>query len=151
MIKCASPYFTLKNVAMTYQSFFTVYILSFLSLSDTDVSVANCKPGWILYRSSCFLFSSDKLIWSEARDYCKAQGALLLKIQEDNEEWVCNIHTHNIIFYFPYFFFFLISYFFPQAFLNNHTIPTSYWVGLTDQTTGQWRWVDDTPYIMNQE
>ncbi|XP_016296798.1 C-type lectin domain family 10 member A-like [Sinocyclocheilus anshuiensis] len=94
------------------------------SAKKADVSVANCKRGWILYKSSCFLFSSDQLNWSGARDYCKAQGALLLKIQEDDEEW---------------------------AFLNNQTIPTSYWVGLTDQTTGQWRWADETPYIMNKE
>uniref|UniRef100_A0A671LAC3 C-type lectin domain-containing protein n=1 Tax=Sinocyclocheilus anshuiensis TaxID=1608454 RepID=A0A671LAC3_9TELE len=94
------------------------------SHEHADVSVANCKRGWILYKSSCFLFSSDQLNWSGARDYCKAQGALLLKIQEDDEEW---------------------------AFLNNQTIPTSYWVGLTDQTTGQWRWADETPYIMNKD
>ncbi|XDV21639.1 hypothetical protein PO909_026703 [Leuciscus waleckii] len=88
-----------------------------------DVPVT-CKSGWILYKSSCFLFSNNKLNWAEARDYCKAQGALLLKIEEDEEEW---------------------------AFFNKHTIPTAYWVGLTDQNTGQWRWADDTPYTMNKE
>ncbi len=82
---------------MTSQSFFysvyslLSYICHLLSLSDTDVSVANCKSGWILYKSSCFLFSSNTLKWSEAQIYCKAQGALLLKIQEDDKEWVCNI------------------------------------------------------------
>ncbi len=25
-----------------------------------------------------------------------------------------------------------------------------YWIGLTDQNTGQWRWADDTPYTMNK-
>ncbi|XP_056098621.1 C-type lectin domain family 10 member A isoform X2 [Rhinichthys klamathensis goyatoka] len=88
-----------------------------------DVPVT-CKSGWILFKSSCFLFSDNKLNWTEAQDYCKAQGALLLKIEEDDEEW---------------------------AFLNNHTIPELYWVGLTDQDTGQWRWADDTPYTMNKE
>ncbi|XP_056098622.1 asialoglycoprotein receptor 1-like [Rhinichthys klamathensis goyatoka] len=88
-----------------------------------DVPVT-CKSGWILFKSSCFLFSNNKLSWTEARDYCKTQGALLLKIEEDDEEW---------------------------AFLNKHTIPEHYWVGLTDQDTGQWRWADDTPYTMNKE
>ncbi|XP_056098627.1 asialoglycoprotein receptor 1-like [Rhinichthys klamathensis goyatoka] len=88
-----------------------------------DVPVT-CKSGWILFKSSCFLFSSNKLSWTGARDYCKAQGALLLKIEEDDEEW---------------------------AFLNKHTIPEHYWVGLTDQDTGQWRWADDNPYTMNKE
>ncbi|KAK9975353.1 hypothetical protein ABG768_023404, partial [Culter alburnus] len=83
-----------------------------------------CKSGWISYKSSCFLFSRSSLNWTEARDYCKTQDVLLLKIQDDDEEW---------------------------EFLNNHTIPTFYWVGLTDQTTGQWRWADDTPYTMNTE
>ncbi|KTG35148.1 hypothetical protein cypCar_00032253 [Cyprinus carpio] len=99
-------------------------LITKMSAKTADVPVANCKSGWILYKSSCFLFSSNELNWSEARDYCKAQEALLLKIQEDDEEW---------------------------AFLNKNTIPQSYWVGLTDQTTGQWRWADETPYIMNKE
>ncbi|XP_051751123.1 asialoglycoprotein receptor 1-like [Ctenopharyngodon idella] len=89
----------------------------------SDVPVT-CKSGWISHKSSCFLFSSNALNWTAARDYCKAQGALLLKIQDDDREW---------------------------AFLNHHTLPTSYWVGLNDQTTGQWRWADDTPYTMNKE
>ncbi|XDV21633.1 hypothetical protein PO909_026701 [Leuciscus waleckii] len=88
-----------------------------------DVPVT-CKCDWISYKSSCFLFSNNELNWAEARDYCKAQGALLLKIEEDEEEW---------------------------AFLRKHAISEHYWVGLTDQNTGQWRWADDTPYTMNKE
>ncbi|XP_056313226.1 C-type lectin domain family 10 member A isoform X3 [Danio aesculapii] len=91
--------------------------------ADTDVPVKSCKSDWIAYKSSCFLFSETQISWSEARDYCKQHGALLLKIQDDNDEW---------------------------SFLNNYTIPKHYWVGLTDQNTGQWRWVDETPYIINK-
>ncbi|ROL53799.1 Asialoglycoprotein receptor 1 [Anabarilius grahami] len=98
-------------------------LISNMSDKTADVPVT-CKSGWISYKSSCFLFSSNSLNWTQARDYCKTQGALLLKIQDDDREW---------------------------AFLNHHTIPTFYWVGLTDQTTGQWRWADDTPYTMNKE
>ncbi|XP_051750603.1 C-type lectin domain family 10 member A isoform X1 [Ctenopharyngodon idella] len=98
-------------------------LISNMSNKTADVPIT-CKSGWISYKSSCFLFSSNTLNWTEARDYCKTQGALLLKIQDDDREW---------------------------AFLNNHTIPINYWVGLTDQTTGQWRWADDTPYTMNKE
>ncbi|XP_051966222.1 C-type lectin domain family 10 member A-like isoform X2 [Xyrauchen texanus] len=89
----------------------------------TDLPESNCKSGWISYLSSCYLFSRDKLNWSMARDYCEQQGALLLKIEEDNE-W---------------------------TFVTNITIPDLYWVGLTDQNTGQWRWADDTPYTMNKD
>ncbi|XP_067261791.1 asialoglycoprotein receptor 1-like [Chanodichthys erythropterus] len=99
-------------------------VASLTSKQQTCDAPVTCKSGWISYKSSCFLLSSNALNWTEARDYCKAQGALLLKIQDDDREW---------------------------AFLNHHTIPTPYWVGLTDQSTGQWRWVDDTPYTMNKE
>ncbi|KAK9973959.1 hypothetical protein ABG768_022072 [Culter alburnus] len=102
----------------------TSSVASLSSKQQTSDAPVTCKSGWISYKSSCFFFSSNALNWTEARDYCKAQGALLLKIQDDDREW---------------------------AFLNHHTIPTSYWVGLTDQTTDQWRWVDDTPYTMNKE
>ncbi|XP_039517423.1 C-type lectin domain family 4 member F-like isoform X1 [Pimephales promelas] len=88
-----------------------------------DVPVT-CKSGWISHKSSCFLFSNNELSWTGARDNCKSQGASLLKIEEDDEEW---------------------------TFLNKHTMPLPYWVGLTDQNTGQWRWADDTPYTMNIE
>ncbi|XP_051536680.1 asialoglycoprotein receptor 1-like [Myxocyprinus asiaticus] len=103
------------------------------SVSDLTSSVntlsskqqsTGCKSGWISYLSSCNLFSSDKLNWSIARDYCEQQGALLLKIEEDDKEW---------------------------AFVSNITIPNNYWVGLTDQNTGQWRWADGTPYTMNKD
>ncbi|XP_051523795.1 asialoglycoprotein receptor 1-like isoform X2 [Myxocyprinus asiaticus] len=90
----------------------------------TDLPNSGCKSGWISYLSSCYLFSSDKLNWSMARDYCEQQGALLLKIEEDDKEW---------------------------AFVARITISDNYWVGLTDQNTGQWRWADDTPYTMNKE
>ncbi|XP_051966200.1 asialoglycoprotein receptor 1-like [Xyrauchen texanus] len=90
----------------------------------TDLPESNCKSGWIPYLSSCYLFSRDKLNWSMARDYCEQQGALLLKIEDDDDEW---------------------------TFVTNITIPDHYWVGLTDQNTGQWRWADDTPYTMNKD
>ncbi|XP_073807966.1 uncharacterized protein asgr1c.1 isoform X3 [Danio rerio] len=99
-------------------------LMSNTSAKTADVPVKSCKSGWIVYKSSCFFFSETQVSWSEARDYCKQQEASLLKIQDDNEEW---------------------------SFLKNHTIPKHYWVGLTDQNTGQWRWVDETPYSINKE
>ncbi|RXN32426.1 C-type lectin domain family 10 member A-like protein [Labeo rohita] len=99
-------------------------LTSNMSAKKADVSVPNCKSGWITYESSCFFFSNNKVNWSEARDYCKEQGALLLKIQDNDKEW---------------------------AFLNAQTTNTFFWVGLTDQTTGNWRWADETPYVMNKK
>ncbi|XP_065107233.1 asialoglycoprotein receptor 1-like [Paramisgurnus dabryanus] len=87
--------------------------------SSSDKPVCNCKSGWIQYGSSCYLFSSNTFNWMEARDYCKKQGASLLKLDGSDDEW---------------------------GFLTGTTGTVPHWIGLTDQTTGQWRWTDDTPY-----
>ncbi|XP_073716908.1 C-type lectin domain family 10 member A [Misgurnus anguillicaudatus] len=83
---------------------------------NTKSSSGMCQAG---YGSSCYLFSSITLNWMEARDYCKKQGASLLKFDGSDEEW---------------------------GFLTRTTGTVPHWIGLTDQTTGQWRWTDDTPY-----
>uniref|UniRef100_A0A8C1DNW2 Si:ch211-283g2.3 n=1 Tax=Cyprinus carpio carpio TaxID=630221 RepID=A0A8C1DNW2_CYPCA len=101
-------------------------ILHSLFLSLIDLLTSGCnEPDWIPFRNSCYLFSQDVMNWTKARDYCEEKGALLLKIEDGSEkEW---------------------------QFVINFAKPHDYWVGLTDQNTGQWRWTDDTPYIMNRE
>uniref|UniRef100_A0AAR2JJK8 C-type lectin domain-containing protein n=1 Tax=Pygocentrus nattereri TaxID=42514 RepID=A0AAR2JJK8_PYGNA len=84
---------------------------------------STCEPGWTLFRSKCYLFSDDKLNWHEARDYCRSQNASLVKL-ETKDEWV---------------------------FVTARTTLQHYWVGLTDEDTGQWRWTDGTPYVMNKD
>lgn len=37
-----------------------------------------------------------------------------------------------------------------QTFVIHHTMGTFYWVGLTDERTGHWEWVNQTPYVMNR-
>nr|XP_055054128.1 asialoglycoprotein receptor 1 isoform X2 [Misgurnus anguillicaudatus]XP_055054129.1 asialoglycoprotein receptor 1 isoform X2 [Misgurnus anguillicaudatus] len=91
---------------------------------SSDKPVSNCKSGWIPYDSSCYLFSRNALNWTNARDYCKEQGASLLKIDGSDGEW---------------------------AFVRQLAMSSYYWIGLTDQTTGQWRWSDDTPYTMDKK
>ncbi|XP_065123094.1 C-type lectin domain family 10 member A isoform X1 [Paramisgurnus dabryanus] len=86
--------------------------------------VLSCKPGWQLYLSSCYLFSSTALDWVKARSSCSAQGALLLILGQDASEW-----------------YFIVT---------RVSKSKSHWIGLTDQTTGQWRWVDGSPYIMDK-
>ncbi|KAL6464072.1 hypothetical protein MHYP_G00284630 [Metynnis hypsauchen] len=84
---------------------------------------STCEPEWIRFRSKCYLFSDDKLNWHEARDYCRSQNASLFKL-ETKDEW---------------------------AFIRPRAAPDQYWVGLTDEDTGQWRWADGTPYVMNKD
>ncbi|XP_058632928.1 asialoglycoprotein receptor 1-like isoform X1 [Onychostoma macrolepis] len=95
-------------------------------LSFTNLLTSGCtEPNWIPFRNSCYLFAQDTMNWTKAKDYCEEKGALLLKIEDGSEkEW---------------------------QFVTNFAKPHDYWIGLTDQNTGQWRWADDTPYIMNRE
>ncbi|XP_066509001.1 C-type lectin domain family 4 member F-like [Hoplias malabaricus] len=92
--------------------------------SSGTADVSSCKPGWTSFGSKCFLFSKDELNWHQARDYCKSQNALLLKL-ETADEWA-----------------FVVG----RQYLREYM-----WVGLTDENTGQWRWADETPYVMNSE
>ncbi|XP_057217275.1 CD209 antigen-like protein E isoform X2 [Triplophysa rosa] len=86
--------------------------------------VLSCKAGWQLYLSSCYLFSSTALDWQKSRAFCGAHEALLLILGQDASEW-------NFI-------------------VNRVSKLQSHWIGLTDHTTGQWRWIDGSPYIMDR-
>ncbi|XP_026096378.1 asialoglycoprotein receptor 1 isoform X2 [Carassius auratus] len=103
----------------------SIQLLSY-KLSFTNLLTSGCiESDWIPFRNSCYLFSQNVMNWTKAKDYCQNQGALLLKIEDASEkEW---------------------------QFVTNMAKPHSYWIGLTDQNTGQWRWADDTPYTMNKE
>uniref|UniRef100_UPI003AAD4607 uncharacterized protein n=1 Tax=Centroberyx gerrardi TaxID=166262 RepID=UPI003AAD4607 len=37
-----------------------------------------------------------------------------------------------------------------ETFVTTHSMPNFYWVGLTDERTGKWEWVNQTPYTMNR-
>ncbi|KAI2664533.1 C-type lectin domain family 4 member M [Labeo rohita] len=84
----------------------------------------SCKAGWQLFLSNCYKFSSDEKNWQTARSSCSGQGALLLILGKDSREW---------------------------DFIVQHAVQSSksYWIGLTDAITANWRWVDGTPYTMN--
>lgn len=134
-----------KNVS--HLKFVTTYFLCFFLIGKP---VLNCKAGWQLYLSSCYLFSSTALNWQNSRDFCVGKEALLLILGQDTREWVSdlwtNIHIHtpiaekcNLLN--------LVC--FLQNFIGNRISKLqSHWIGLTDQT-GQWRWTDGSPYIMD--
>ncbi|XP_076130069.1 uncharacterized protein LOC143111700 [Alosa pseudoharengus] len=86
-----------------------------------DKITYSCTENWSLHATSCYLFSSNKLPWHKARDYCKTQRATLLIIN-NQDEW---------------------------QFITKKPVP-SYWIGLTDELNGEWRWVDGTPYVMDK-
>ncbi|KAK7163921.1 hypothetical protein R3I94_002591 [Phoxinus phoxinus] len=86
---------------------------------------AGCtETEWMPNGRSSYLFSADRKNWTQAKHYCEEQGALLLKIEDGSKnEW---------------------------QFITSFAYPRAYWVGLTDQNTGEWRWADETPYTMNK-
>ncbi|KAG5284047.1 hypothetical protein AALO_G00022410 [Alosa alosa] len=86
-----------------------------------DKITYSCTENWSLHATSCYLFSSNKLPWRKARDYCKTQRATLLIIN-NQDEW---------------------------QFITKNPVPL-YWIGLTDELNGEWRWVDGTPYVMDK-
>ncbi|KAL7837921.1 hypothetical protein AOLI_G00263250 [Acnodon oligacanthus] len=94
-----------------------------LESSSKTAGGSTCKTGWSLYGCKCYFFSNDRLNWHQARDFCRAQNSSLLKL-EAKDEW---------------------------TFVTERTTLNHYWVGLTDEDTGQWRWADGTPYVMNKD
>ncbi|KAG2465938.1 MRC1 protein, partial [Polypterus senegalus] len=79
-----------------------------------------CPQNWMLFNSKCYLFSSNKLTWTDGLDGCKAEGAHLVIIESEEE----------------------------QTFLLNEMSKQSsqkpYWIGLNDIVTeGQFFWVDN--------
>ncbi|XP_018546031.1 C-type lectin domain family 10 member A isoform X1 [Lates calcarifer] len=81
-----------------------------------------CPLGWDLFGSNCYLFSKITSTWHEARDWCNGHESHLVMFHSD-EEW---------------------------EYLSRHTLGTFHWVGLSDERTGKWEWVNETPYVMNR-
>ncbi|KAJ8255018.1 hypothetical protein GJAV_G00200050 [Gymnothorax javanicus] len=81
-----------------------------------------CLSKWQFYESSCFFFSEEGKSWDSARDHCASMGSSLVILKDDGKwNWVAH-----------------------------RTMPRFYWIGLTDERTGEWEWVDGTPYYMNR-
>nr|XP_046236723.1 asialoglycoprotein receptor 1-like [Scatophagus argus]XP_046236724.1 asialoglycoprotein receptor 1-like [Scatophagus argus] len=81
-----------------------------------------CPLDWDIFETSCFYFSRTPKTWNDARDWCNGHESHLVILTTD-EEW---------------------------DFVTHHTAGTFYWVGLTDERTGKWEWVNQTPYVMNR-
>ncbi|XP_039608771.1 CD209 antigen-like protein C [Polypterus senegalus] len=89
-------------------------------LSSQSRTCYVCPQNWMLFNSKCYLFSSNKLTWTDGLDGCKAEGAHLVIIESEEE----------------------------QTFLLNEMSKQSsqkpYWIGLNDIVTeGQFFWVDN--------
>uniref|UniRef100_A0A8C2DVG9 Asialoglycoprotein receptor-like 2 n=1 Tax=Cyprinus carpio TaxID=7962 RepID=A0A8C2DVG9_CYPCA len=79
-----------------------------------------CPDGWMLFSSHCYYFSDDGMPWDAARDECKKKRSELLILKSKQE----------------------------KSFVVSKTRPLFYWLGLTDGHTGEWEWLDGTPYTI---
>uniref|UniRef100_A0A3Q2Y2H3 Asialoglycoprotein receptor 1-like n=1 Tax=Hippocampus comes TaxID=109280 RepID=A0A3Q2Y2H3_HIPCM len=81
-----------------------------------------CPLGWERFSSSCYQFSQSLLSWNDARDWCNGHDSHLAIIMSD-EEW---------------------------DFVRRHSQGRFFWIGLSDERTGSWEWINQTPYVMNR-
>uniref|UniRef100_A0A3Q3WYK3 C-type lectin domain-containing protein n=1 Tax=Mola mola TaxID=94237 RepID=A0A3Q3WYK3_MOLML len=93
-------------------------------MNNGSTSDGCCPLNWDLFGGSCYFFSKTALSWDEARDWCNGHESHLVILTTD-EEW---------------------------DFVSSHAVSFGafYWVGLTDERTGKWEWVNQTPYVMNR-
>ncbi|KAF4100384.1 immune-related, lectin-like receptor 4 [Onychostoma macrolepis] len=77
-----------------------------------------CPKNWEYHAGKCYLFSTNKLSWTDSRDACISDGGHLVIINSrDEQEFLIGIIK----------------------------IEVSFWIGLTDEKLeGQWLWVDNT-------
>ncbi|NXM40762.1 CLC4D protein, partial [Gymnorhina tibicen] len=77
-----------------------------------------CPKGWRRFQRSCYFLSLDTMSWTESEQNCTGMGSQLVVITSKAEqvEKVTNIYE------------------------------TKYYIGLSAYKSGQWQWVDQTPY-----
>ncbi|XP_059384568.1 asialoglycoprotein receptor 1 [Carassius carassius] len=79
-----------------------------------------CPDGWMLFSTHCYFFSDDGMPWDAAKDECMKKRSELLVLKSRQE----------------------------KSFVVSKTRPLFYWLGLTDAHTGEWEWLDGTPFTI---
>ncbi|XP_023140392.2 C-type lectin domain family 7 member A-like [Amphiprion ocellaris] len=83
-----------------------------------------CKPcleGWVLFQSSCYLFSTNWRYWESSHYYCSENKAYLVVIGSQEEQEFISNHTDQY----------------------NDDEKRGYWIGLKyKDTMDTWMWVD---------
>ncbi|XP_059210350.1 C-type lectin domain family 10 member A isoform X2 [Centropristis striata] len=91
-------------------------------INNSSAEDGCCPISWEQFDTSCYFFSHQSLTWNESQVHCDQHGAHLLILQDD-KEW---------------------------DFVTRRTVNELYWVGLSDWRTGQWEWVNRTPYTIER-
>ncbi|KAK2824785.1 hypothetical protein Q7C36_018712 [Tachysurus vachellii] len=93
----------------------------FDTLQNNNTQHQCCPADWTLFFSQCYYFSDYGKSWNEARDVCVNMKAELLILKSKTE----------------------------KEFVIKYTRPFYYWLGLSDERTGEWEWLDGTRYQMD--
>ncbi|NWH40183.1 CLC4E protein, partial [Chloropsis hardwickii] len=81
-----------------------------------------CPKGWRRFQRSCYFLSLDKKKWTESAQNCTGMGSQLVVITSKEEQDFLSEQINQ-----------------PQKREN-------FYIGLFEDTMGQWQWVDKTPY-----
>ncbi len=57
----------------------------FATLFST-LSAANCPIGYSTFNNQCYLFSTKKLAWSQAEDFCESGNGFLTSVENGFEK-----------------------------------------------------------------
>ncbi|KAB5517740.1 hypothetical protein PHYPO_G00170660 [Pangasianodon hypophthalmus] len=88
-----------------------------LSACNANQNCRHCEEGWKSLGLKCYNFSTNKLTWTQSRDYCVEKGGHLVIITSQTE----------------------------QDFVSSQ-IGETHWIGLNDlETEGKWMWVNNQP------
>ncbi|XP_030574818.1 CD209 antigen-like isoform X2 [Archocentrus centrarchus] len=128
----------LKNISDGYQkqveALRTVKTNLQSNISTLEGSCGSCLPGWILFNSSCYFFSSTesstvKKNWHYSRADCVRRGSDLVVIDDQEEQ----TFVSNTI---------------KRLKTNPHQWTNGFWVGLTDiATVGTWVWINNVTEV----
>ncbi|XP_037533269.1 asialoglycoprotein receptor 1 [Nematolebias whitei] len=91
-------------------------------MNNGTTSAGCCPLGWENLGTSCYFFSKTTMPWHDARDWCNGHESHLVILMSD-DEW---------------------------TFVTRMASGNFYWIGLSDEKSGQWEWVNETPYVMNR-
>ncbi|NXO40011.1 CLC4D protein, partial [Locustella ochotensis] len=84
-----------------------------------------CPKGWRFFQGSCYYLSLDTMSWAESEQNCTGMGSHLVVINSRAEqEFLFNLTKEKV----------------------TNIYETKYYIGLAAYKSGQWQWVDQTPY-----
>ncbi|XP_014795563.1 PREDICTED: C-type lectin domain family 4 member E-like isoform X1 [Calidris pugnax] len=85
-----------------------------------------CPKGWKHFQEKCYYLSADKMSWPESVQNCTGMmGSQLVVINsKEEQEFLFNLAKE----------------------VSTKAFETKFYIGLAASESGQWQWVDQTPY-----